>query len=84
MDNSNYGEADKAAMKQELKLINEALAKEIEYHYNRGCKPRCYTIKLLIIGGRYGKNRLYLYTYKSVVSAVCENRIGSGREAAAG
>ena len=36
VDNSNYGEADKAAMKQELELIKEALAKEIEYHYKQG------------------------------------------------
>ncbi len=33
VDNSNYCEADKAAMKQKLELIKEALEKEIEYHY---------------------------------------------------
>ncbi len=33
VDNSNYCEADKSAIKQELKLIKEVLEKEIEYHY---------------------------------------------------
>ena len=33
VENSNYLDSAKAAMKQELKLIKEALSEEIEFYY---------------------------------------------------
>ena len=33
IDNSNYYDADKKAMKQELELLKEALSEEIESYY---------------------------------------------------
>lgn len=35
IDNSNYHDVDKTAMKHELELLKETLAKEIEYYYKR-------------------------------------------------
>jgi len=35
VDNSNYCNMDKDAMKHELKLLKEALAKEIECYYKK-------------------------------------------------
>lgn len=37
IDNSNYSEQDKQSMKHDLKLVKEALSKEIE-HYFMGTK----------------------------------------------
>lgn len=36
VDNSNYCDTEKAAMKQELALIKETLAREIEHYYKKG------------------------------------------------
>lgn len=36
IDNSNYPDATKEAMKHELELLKETLSKEIENYYNTG------------------------------------------------